>query len=150
SEVLQIIKQAMRISDPQAAQLLQELYGSILRRTTNGFAFQMRSYGEYLAAEVLERDGFEGLRDLAFIEGGSPNESWMNCVSYLAEINADVRKVFARHYPTWMLSSSPASFTEEEREHIVRGVLKAAANQGGYIYGRPDTNPRRLARFLTP
>ena len=56
SEALQIITQAMPITDTQAPQLLQELYGSILRRTANGFAFQMRSYGEYLAAEALEND----------------------------------------------------------------------------------------------
>src|SRR6266566_1668664 len=53
-EALHVIKQAMRISDDGAQQMLDELHASILRRTTNGFAFQMRSYGEYLAAEALE------------------------------------------------------------------------------------------------
>jgi hemoglobin-like flavoprotein len=43
SEALQIIKQAMPITEAQVPQLLQELYGSILRHTANGFAFQMRS-----------------------------------------------------------------------------------------------------------
>ena len=64
SEALQIIKQAMPITDAQAPELLQELYASILRRTANGFGFQMRSYGEYLAAEALQDDKFEKLREL--------------------------------------------------------------------------------------
>ena len=150
SEALQIIKQAMPITEAQAPQLLHELYGSILRRTANGFAFQMRSYGEYLAAEALENDKVEKLRELAFIDYGTPNESWMNCVSYLAELNAGVRKLFVRQYPLWMLTSSPTVFSDEEKEQIVRGVLATVAGEGQYIYGRPGINIRRLGRFLTP
>jgi len=79
----------------------------------------MRSCGEYLAAGVLESDRFDRLRELAFIDGAVPSESWMNCVSYLAEINPNVRNVFARLYPTWLLSSSPAPFSETERQPTI-------------------------------
>lgn len=150
SEALQIIKQAMPITDAQARQLSQELYGSILRRTANGIAFQMRSYGEYLAAEALEDDKVEKLRELAFIDFATPNESWTNCVSYLAEVNSEVRRLFGRQYPFWMLNSSPTVFNDQEKEQIVRGVLATVAGEGQYIYGRPGINIRRLGRFLTP
>src|SRR6516164_612619 len=110
----------MPIAAREAAQLLEELYGSILRRTTNGFAFQMRSYGEYLAAEALENDEVGKLRELAFVDYDTPNESWMNCVSYLAELNAGVRRLFVRRYPLWMLGSSPTAFSEDEKDQIVR------------------------------
>ncbi|MGA2115692.1 MAG: hypothetical protein ABSH56_13200 [Bryobacteraceae bacterium] len=53
-EALRVIRTSMRVSEVEARDLLDELYGSILRRTANGLAFQMRTYGEYLAAEELE------------------------------------------------------------------------------------------------
>jgi hypothetical protein len=149
-EALQIIRQAMPITEAEAPLLLQELYGSILRRTSNGFAFQMRSYGEYLAAEALESASTDRLRELGFVDFTTPNESWMNCVSYLAELNADVKKLFVKQYPLWMLGSSPQAFRDEEKEQVVAGVLATVASEGQYIQGHPGINLQRLGRFLTP
>ena len=134
-EALQIIKQSMPIAEAEAPILLQELYGSILRRTTNGFAFQMRSYGEYLAAEALESVTTDRLRELAFLDYSTPNESWMNCISYLAELNADVKKLFVKQYPLWMLSSSSQTFKDDEKEQVMTGVLSTVASEGQYIQG---------------
>jgi hypothetical protein len=61
TEALAVIKKGMEIPDQEAAELLNELYNSILKRTTNGLAFQMRSYGEYLAAQARQ----QGLRQRA-------------------------------------------------------------------------------------
>jgi hypothetical protein len=149
-EALQIIKQSMPIAEAEAPILLKELYGSILRRTTNGFAFQMRSYGEYLAAEALESVTTDRLRELAFLDYSTPNESWMNCISYMAELNADVKKLFVKQYPLWMLSSSSQAFKDDEKEQVMTGVLSAVASEGQYIQGHPGINLQRLGRFLTP
>jgi hypothetical protein len=65
-QALQVIRQAMLITEASAKELLLELYGSILRRTPNGLVFQMRSYGEYLAAEALENDSTDELKATRF------------------------------------------------------------------------------------
>jgi hypothetical protein len=90
-EALRVIQEAMRITDEGARQMLGELHASILRRTVNGFAFQMRSYGEYLAAEALEDEPVPRLKELAFSDRDTPNESWLNTIGYLAELNPRVR-----------------------------------------------------------
>jgi hypothetical protein len=149
-EVLQVIKQAMRITDDEARQMLTELDASILRRTANGFAFQLRSYGEYLAAEALESESVDRLRELAFLSYDAPNESWVNSVGYLIEINAEVRKFFVSNYPSWAVNSSPAAFLEDEKSRIVRAIVKTMADDGYFVYRHPRINLQRLGRFVTP
>lgn len=149
AEALRVIQQSMRITEQGARQMLDELHASILRRTVNGFAFQMRSYGEYLAAEELFSARIDRLRELAFLSHDTPNESWTNAISYLAELNAEVREFFVRKYPFWMLNSSPAAFSETEKDTLVRSVFEVVTGDDQYIYRHPRVALRRLARFLT-
>jgi gamma-glutamylcyclotransferase (GGCT)/AIG2-like uncharacterized protein YtfP len=149
-EALRVIQQAMRITDEGAQQMLNELQASILRRTTNGFAFQMRSYGEYLAAEALIDASVDRLRELAFLDYDTPNESWTNSISYLAEMNPNVRAFFVRKYPFWMINSSPAAFSDAEKAEIVRTIFQTVAREDQYIYRHPRITLRRMARFLPP
>lgn len=148
-EALRVIKEAMRISEGEARDLLTELYASILKRTANGLAFQMRSYGEYLAAEALEEAPLERVRELAFLDYKNPNESWLNTVSYLAELNASVRTLFVRQYPFWMISASPAVFSTEEKDTIVTEILRFATAENQYLTANPRVNVPRLSRFVT-
>src|SRR5208337_991702 len=148
AEGLLVIKQAMRITDEGAQEMLSELHASILRRTMNGFAFQLRSYGEYLAAEALEDEPVDRLRKLAFLDYETPNESWVNAVSYLAEINPEVRRLFVAKYPFWTVNSSPAAFSDDEKAQVVRAIFKATEEGDQYIYQHPRINLRRLGRFV--
>jgi hypothetical protein len=148
-EALRVIQQSMRITEQGSRQMLDELHASILRRTINGFAFQMRSYGEYLAAEELFSVHIDRLQELAFLSRDTPNESWTNAISYLAELNAEVREYFVRKYPFWMLNSSPAAFSETEKDTLVRSVFEVATGDDQYIYRHPRVVLFRLARFLT-
>jgi len=148
AEALLVIKQAMRITDKGAREMLNELHASILRRTMNGFAFQLRSYGEYLAAEALEDEPVDRLRELAFLDYETPNESWVNAVSYLAEISPEVRKLFVAKYPFWMVNSSPAAFSNDEKAQVVRAIFKAAEHEDQYVYQHPRINLRRLGAFV--
>jgi hypothetical protein len=150
AEALLVIRQAMRISDAEAEQILNELHASILKRTANGFAFQMRSHGEYLAAEALEDETVDRLRELAFLDYDTPNESWLNTVGYLAELNPEVRSFFVATHPFWMVNSSPAAFLDAEKTRIVKAIFKTVADEDHYIYRHPRINLRRLGRFLTP
>ncbi len=149
AEALRVIQQAMRITEEGAQEILNELHASILRRTVNGFAFQMRSYGECLAAEELVSARIDRLRELAFLDYDTPNESWTNTIGYLAEMNADVRTFFVRRFPFWMLSSSPAAFSETEKGALIRTVFDAVTSEDQYIYRHPRVVLRRLTRFLT-
>ncbi len=149
AEALRVIQQAMRITEEGARQMLDELHASILRRTVNGFAFQMRSFGEYLAAEELVSAPIDRLRELAFLDYDTPNESWTNTIGYLAEMNADVRAFFVRKYPFWMLSSSPAAFSEAEKDALISTIFDTVASEDQYIYRHPRVVLRRLTRFLT-
>jgi hypothetical protein len=148
-EALRVITQAMRISDADAQRLLDELYASILKRTANGLAFQMRSYGEYLAAEELENASLERVRELAFLDLTTPNETWLNAVSYLVELNPPVRSYFVRRHPLWTITSSPAAFSDEEKTAIVASALQICIREKQYVIHHPLIKARRLSRFVT-
>jgi hypothetical protein len=149
-EAFRVIKQARRrISDAEARTLLDELYASILKRTANGLAFQMRSYGEFLAAEALVDEPFDRVKELAFLDYNTPNESWLNTVSYLVELNSQVRTYFVRQHPLWTISASPAAFTEEEKASVVTSALQICVREKQYFPHHPLINVRRLSRFVT-
>ena len=97
-ESLLIISEAMRLTERQARELLHELYASILKRTGNGLSFLLASYGEYLAAEALEDAPLSRLRELAFLDSSTPNDSWANAMSYLLELNSSIRSAFVGRY----------------------------------------------------
>jgi adenylate kinase family enzyme len=148
-EAKQVLMVSMSLDEAAATKFLDELTHSILVRTKQGIAFQARSYGEYLAAEELENHGIDRLRHLAFLPDGQPNDSWQNAVTYLAEINSDIRQFFIKNYPTWMLSVSPAVFLDGEKEALVRRIVELLDSTGEYAVGRRDINIRRLSRLLT-
>ena len=132
-EAFAVIKQAMRISDAEARTLLEELSASILKRTANGLAFQMRSYGEYLAAEELENAPLERVRELGFVDFNTPNETWLNAVSYLIELNPQVREGWSR--------DKQLDLNTATREQLLSlpGVTSAEADL--VIAGRPHNKP---------
>ena len=148
NEAFRVIKEAMRKTDEEARILLDELYNSILKRTSNGLAFQMRSYGEYLAAEALEDEPLDRVRELAFLDYYTPNESWLNAMSYLIELNPRIRAHFVRQHPLWTLSASPAVFSEEEKTSIVTSALANCVRERQYIYHHPQIKAYRLSRFV--
>lgn len=149
-EALQIIKESMQVSDEDARAVLGELYGSILKRTVNGLAFQARSFGEYLAAEALEDEPLDRIQQLAFLDAKRPNDSWLNAISYLAELNASVRSHFVRRYPFWMIHPSPAVFSSEERDTVVSEILETLETEGQYATEHPQIQRTKLARLVTP
>jgi hypothetical protein len=60
--ILRILTEGIQISRRDAEHVLVELAKYILVLTSAGFAFQMRSYGEFLAAEEpASAHGFAGL-----------------------------------------------------------------------------------------
>jgi hypothetical protein len=148
-EALRVITQAMRISDADARDLLDELYASILKRSPNGLAFQMRSYGEYLAAEELENAPLERVKELSFLDLTTPNETWLNAVSYLVELNPQVRSYFVRRHPLWTIASSPAAFSNDEKTAIVASALQICVREKQYVIHHPLMNARKLSRFVT-
>jgi hypothetical protein len=148
-EAVAIIKQSMNLSDEQAVRILNELYCSILKRTKDGLAFQLASHGEYLAAEALSDASMDRIRELAFMDYHTPNESWQNAVSYLAEMNDSVRRFFTKNHPLWVLTSSPSMFSNEQKNTIVREVLRKLENHGQFALDRPHLNMRKMARFVT-
>jgi len=149
-EALQIVKESMRVSDEEARAVLGELYGSILKRTANGLAFQARSFGEYLATEALEDERLDRIEELAFLDARRPNDSWLNAISYLAELNSAVRRLFVRQFPLWMIHPSPAVFSSEEKDTLVSTILAALETEGQYVTEHPQIQRTRLARLVTP
>ncbi len=150
-EASRVLIEAMPIRAEEAQYLLDELVNSILLRTVNGYSFQMRSYGEYLAAEEMGEYVLEKIQELLFVEGTRiPNDSWMNTVGYLVEINKDARSYFAKRHPQWVLPASPVAFDQQERDSVVEQVLGELAQKGEFLPGHPTVNLRLLARFVSP
>jgi hypothetical protein len=90
---LRVLREAIAIPELTARDLLDELSHSILTWTSGGISFQMRSYGEYLAAEELHDKSIDRLKELAFCND-TPIDSWENTITYLAEMNHKVRQYF--------------------------------------------------------
>lgn len=149
-EAMRVIREAMRITEDEARALLDELYASILKRTANGLSFQLASYGEYLAAEALEDASLDRLKELAFLDASTPNESWGNAVSYLVELNSSIRKAFVRRFPFWTLAASPAAFSEHEKDTVVNQILQDVTATNQFVSGHPRIQVRRLSDFITP
>src|SRR5258708_12453875 len=140
----------MDITDEESRELLFELYASILKRTGNGLSFQLASYGEYPAAEELEDASFVRLKELAFLDASTPNDSWGNAVSYLVELNPSIRKAFVRQHPFWTLSASPVAFSDNEKDTVVNEILKDATANNQFVSEHPRIHFRRLPQFLPP
>ena len=145
-----VLREASQLSDQEADNILNELLTSILVHTSNGIAFQTRSFGEFLAADQLAAADLDRVRELAFLGGDKPHPSWQNAISYLAEQNVSVRRFFSQNHPEWLLSSSPAAFSEAERRAVVTGVLARLNEAEEYILGHPVIKSFSVARFLTP
>jgi hypothetical protein len=148
-EALRVIREAVRLTEQQARELLDELYASILKRTGNGLSFLLASYGEYLAAEALEDAPLSRLKELAFLDFSTPNDSWENAVSYLLELNSSVRRAFVRQYPIWTLTASTMAFSEHEKDVIVNQILKELTANNQLVSDHPRINVRRLTTFIT-
>lgn len=150
NEALQVLSAAMDESEQQARTILDELFQSILVDTANGLAFHMRSHAEYLAAEELSHQtSLERIKQLAFFEDDTPNDSWLNAISYLAEMHTGVRRLFLNNYPEWMLASWPSAFSPEEKRLLVQNLLKDLSRADQYLVNHPTIRLWQLAKFLT-
>ncbi len=108
----------------------------------------MRSYGEYLAAEELHTQPVDRLKELAFLDN-APVDTWLNAVTYLAEMNDKVRNYFARHHPAWLVNVSPAALSEPERTTLTKQLLSTINQRQAYLVDEKAISLRRLARILT-
>jgi hypothetical protein len=148
-EALRILREGIQISLKEAEQLLEELSTYILLRTSAGYTFQMRSYGEFLAAEELALVRLDRILELVVFPGTRRiNRSWTNTVSYLVEMHEQSRRYFSIHHPEWVLNSSPAAFTSEERSEVVDSVLKNLGDGDAFLVGHQTIVHSKLARFV--
>jgi hypothetical protein len=151
NEAVQLLQAATPVTAEGAENLLNELTHSILVRTPNGISFQMRSHGEYLAAVELKGTSLDRVQLLVnYDQTRIPNESWRNCVSYLAELHPGVRRSFALHNPDWVIATSPHAFDEAERTIVVNRLFDRLADEQEYIRRHPFLNLDALTRFVTP
>jgi hypothetical protein len=150
-EAIQVIRQSIHgVTETDARDLLDTLYTMILKRTEGGLAFQLASYGEYLAAYSLASEPLERVKQIAFDLGGTPNASWLNAVSYLVELNGEVREYFCRWHPLWVLNVSPSALNNVQRDDVVTATLRLLRKDNMHIVDHPQVRGRRLARLVTP
>ena len=147
-EAVQELLDAIEFPEATARELLEELSRSILIRTAAGISFQMRSYGEYLAAEELHDKSIDRLQELAF-QDNVPLDTWLNTITYLAEMNHKVQAYFAQHYPHWLINVSPAALSEQERTTLTRTLVRDINVAGAYLVNQEALSLRRFARLLT-
>lgn len=149
-EAKYVLSQSMKLSDTQAESLLDELGHSILVLADDRLSFQIRAYGEYLAAEELSEADLGKIQNLVFFPGTRiPNDSWLNSVSYLVETHAEARRFFMHVHPEWVLPASPAVFGEDEKSELVRRILRDLVVSRLYLVRHPLIKHAHLARFLT-
>jgi hypothetical protein len=148
-EAIQVLQATTTATADDARTVLDELTMSILITTTNGIAFQMRSYGEYVAAKELAGLALDKVMSLVTYQGTLiPNESWRNCVSYLAAMNQEVRRHFMVRFPDWVAWVSPNALTESERATLIRLVLRRLTEAGHYLVRHPSLPVSKVARHV--
>ncbi len=148
-EARRLLLASMKIRAPEVDALLEQLRHSIIVRAGDTISFQMRSFGEYLAAEELQVRELRKILSLVLLtESGHPNDSWIHTVSYLAELNSDVRRYFLEAYPEWVLPVSPTALTPEENTQLIRTVLARLEEGKHYLIIHPLVKARQLARHV--
>lgn len=150
NEAEAVLRRALRIDAAAAQILLDELTQSLLLRTPNGYSFQLRSYGEYLAAEELgEIQETDRILRLTYLDNTfRPSDSWRNCMSYIMERHGGIRRAFSRRFPDWTLTASPSVFSEQDRTTIVNELLASLINDNTYLLHHPTIRVGNLARFV--
>jgi hypothetical protein len=148
-EAKRILTIGLAITQDEAQGMLDELMQSILLQTPNGIVFQLRTYGEFLAAFELQNQPLDRIQALFSLDDGTPNPSWLNAVALLAELSSEVRRYFIRRYPAWVLGTSASAFTTEEKTEIVDRLLSEVGNSGQYLFNHPTIRAYALARILT-
>jgi hypothetical protein len=138
------------ITEDEAQRMLDELMQSILLQTPNGVVFQLRTYGEFLAALELQNQPLARIRSLFSLNDGTPNPSWLHAIALLAELNSEVRQYFIQRYPAWVLGSSVAAFTPDEKTQIVDRLISDVNKSGQYLFDHPTIRAYALAKLLTP
>ncbi|HTY85625.1 MAG TPA: hypothetical protein VMB19_15500 [Silvibacterium sp.] len=149
-EARSVLTIGLAITQAEAQRMLDELMQSILLQTPNGVIFQLRTYGEFLAAIELQNQPFARIRTLFSLDDGTPNPSWLHAIALLAELNGEVRRYFIQHYPTWLLGSSVAAFSSDERTEIITRLLSDLSTSGQYLFNHPTIRAYSLAKLLTP
>lgn len=139
-------------SDDQARQMLSDLTHTILVQGPKGFGFQMRSYGEYLAAEELAQiDDATKVMSLIYVQGTrTPSASWQNCLAYLIELHPHIRRIMVAQHPELTLTSAPSKFTAADRTRIATHILEDVKGRQEYLVFHPTIRAYLLSRFITP
>jgi hypothetical protein len=143
------------LSQDDAQGLLGELaQTSLLVRTSSGYSFPMRSYGEFLAAKELDamsQISLDSALNLIRLPQSSDfSETWRNTVGYFVELNHNARAFFVRNHPDWVLPASRAAFTADEAALVVRGILQPLADRRRYLVLDDTVHHLQLAKFCGP
>jgi len=149
-DAARLLSTRLTISTGQAEQLLDELTQTLLLRTAAGVRFQVRSFGEYFAARHLQNAAVAQVLVYCRFRGTQMlNPSWGNTISYLVELSPRVRDYFVRRHPEWVLSSSAAAFSDEQRADVVKRIIDDLAQKREYLLGHVSLGHHGLARLLT-
>ncbi len=148
-EAKKVLMISMGVSESEAERFVDELLQSILVQTSGGIAFQLPSYGEYLAAEELYDKGMDRVRELAFLPNGAPNDSWRNTIRLLIEINPEVRRYFAEIHPEWLLGISASVLTDREKDALLFRLLDEIESEGRFVVNHATIHAAKLAEFVT-
>jgi hypothetical protein len=139
------------LTEVSATRLVEELAQSILLRTKQGVCFQMRSYGEYLAAEELSaiQEPNRSLSLMLVTGQRVLGASWANCATFLAEMHPGFRRIVARQFPEAVLAAAPSKFSVADKRSVVDGVMEGLAQKREFLTYHPVVHAYRLAPFVS-
>ncbi len=150
ADAVRLLSSQLIIPPDEAQQIVSDLALTVLLRLPHGIRFQVRSFGEYFAARQLEHAPVSQVLSYArFRKTYVLNPTWGNTISYLIEMHPRVRQFFVRNEPEWVLPSSVAALTPDQREYSARGILEKLAGQGRFLLNDHSINYNRLANLLT-
>src|SRR3984957_219167 len=135
----------LRVSEIDEA--MDELSKHFLVLGADGYAFQVRSFGEYLAAEAMKNANLDRVKSLLTVSG-ELNESWSNTLSYLVESNQQARRYFIDASPVALLGAHPSAFTPEEKRLLYQRSKHVIDLTPVLLHENADVKAHLLARFV--
>lgn len=148
---VQVLVQSIgEMDEARASRLLDDLSQMILIRTASGVSFQMRSFGEYLAAvELAATLPAHRILDLMLVNGRRElGPSWLNCITFLLETHSGFRQIMLQQFPENVVFATPTVFSNGQLRNIVRGVVSRFADRKELLLYHPVVRASRLAKFV--
>lgn len=123
--------------------------GLLVGEGSNHIQFEHRSLGEFLASERIAGEPLNQILDFVLIRGANLiKPSWSSTLSFLIELQPQLREYCSGNFPMECLEATPSVFTEDEKKRIFEFIYRAFnVENSEFLYRTNKIKAHRLGYF---